>query len=257
MRVAHQWPIVAVAATVRADGGTIAEARVGLTNMGSTPLRARGRRGGPGRAAGHRRRRPRGGRAGGRGHQPAVGPQRRRRLPAAPGRRAHPPRGARRRGSLIAGWISHTGSPSPPRSRRPGRTSRTSRPSRSASPEPRSPRPRGTRSAGSVKVKLGPIALVYNGSGTFVEKDETAHRFVVDAKGKDKRGNGTAGAKVTLSMALGGVRGHRRRGAHRPGGHRQAGAVRPRRHAGRLGQAARPVRGLPGAAARRRRRDSP
>ncbi|MFA6574255.1 MAG: SRPBCC family protein [Nocardioides sp.] len=54
---------------------------------------------------------------------------------------------------------------------------------------------------GSVKVKLGPIALVYNGSGTFVEKDESAHRFVVDAKGKDKRGNGTAGAMVTLSMA--------------------------------------------------------
>lgn len=41
VRIAHQWPIVAVAATVRADGGTIAEARVGLTNMGSTPLRAR------------------------------------------------------------------------------------------------------------------------------------------------------------------------------------------------------------------------
>ncbi len=59
----------------------------------------------------------------------------------------------------------------------------------------------GTTFAGSCKVKLGPIALVYNGSGTFVEKDETAHRFVVDAKGKDKRGNGTAGAKVTLSMA--------------------------------------------------------
>src|SRR3954453_17124705 len=33
-RVAHQWPIVAVAAAVRVDGGTIAEARVGLTNMG-------------------------------------------------------------------------------------------------------------------------------------------------------------------------------------------------------------------------------
>ncbi|WP_426243246.1 FAD binding domain-containing protein [Nocardioides sp. LHG3406-4] len=40
VRVAHQWPIVAVAAAVRAEGGTIAEARVGLTNMGSTPLRA-------------------------------------------------------------------------------------------------------------------------------------------------------------------------------------------------------------------------
>lgn len=42
VRVAHQWPIVAVAAAVRVDGGTIAEARVGLTNMGSTPIRARG-----------------------------------------------------------------------------------------------------------------------------------------------------------------------------------------------------------------------
>ena len=40
VRVAHQWPIVAVAATVRASGGTIAEARIGLTNMGATPLRA-------------------------------------------------------------------------------------------------------------------------------------------------------------------------------------------------------------------------
>ncbi|CAN5248162.1 xanthine dehydrogenase family protein subunit M [soil metagenome] len=40
VRVAHQWPIVAVAAAVRVEGSTIAEARVGLTNMGSTPLRA-------------------------------------------------------------------------------------------------------------------------------------------------------------------------------------------------------------------------
>ena len=42
VRVAHQWPIVAVAATVKADGGSISEARIGLTNMGSTALRARG-----------------------------------------------------------------------------------------------------------------------------------------------------------------------------------------------------------------------
>ncbi len=41
VRIAHQWPIVAVAAAVRVDGGTIVEARVGLANMGSTPLRAR------------------------------------------------------------------------------------------------------------------------------------------------------------------------------------------------------------------------
>ncbi len=56
---------------------------------------------------------------------------------------------------------------------------------------------------GTVKVKLGPIALVYNGTGTFVEKDETAHRLVIDAKGKDKRGNGTAGAMVTATMTEG------------------------------------------------------
>ncbi|MGH3346586.1 MAG: SRPBCC family protein, partial [Nocardioides sp.] len=55
--------------------------------------------------------------------------------------------------------------------------------------------------AGTVKVKLGPIALVYNGTGTFVEKDEAAHRLVIDAKGKDKRGNGTAGALVTAVMS--------------------------------------------------------
>ncbi|WP_148611497.1 SRPBCC family protein [Nocardioides rubriscoriae] len=54
--------------------------------------------------------------------------------------------------------------------------------------------------AGTVKVKLGPIALVYAGSGTFVDKDDAAHSFKVDAKGKDKRGNGTAGAQVSLSM---------------------------------------------------------
>jgi carbon-monoxide dehydrogenase medium subunit len=39
-RVAQQWSIVAVAAAVRLEGDTIAEARVGLTNMGSTPIRA-------------------------------------------------------------------------------------------------------------------------------------------------------------------------------------------------------------------------
>ena len=41
-RVAQAWSIVAVAAAVRREGGRIAEARIGLTNMGPTPLRARG-----------------------------------------------------------------------------------------------------------------------------------------------------------------------------------------------------------------------
>jgi carbon monoxide dehydrogenase subunit G len=54
---------------------------------------------------------------------------------------------------------------------------------------------------GTCKVKLGPIALVYTGTGTFLEKDESARRFVIEAKGKDKRGNGTAGATVTATFA--------------------------------------------------------
>ncbi|MGW6493924.1 FAD binding domain-containing protein [Nonomuraea angiospora] len=40
-RTAQAWAIVGVAAAVRRSNGSIAEARIGLTNMGSTPLRAR------------------------------------------------------------------------------------------------------------------------------------------------------------------------------------------------------------------------
>ncbi|MGI9083799.1 MAG: FAD binding domain-containing protein [Aeromicrobium sp.] len=39
-RVAQQWSIVGVAAAIRVEGDSIAEARIGLTNMGSTPVRA-------------------------------------------------------------------------------------------------------------------------------------------------------------------------------------------------------------------------
>ena len=60
--------------------------------------------------------------------------------------------------------------------------------------------------SGTVKVKLGPIALMYAGSGTFVERDASARRAVIEAKGKDKRGNGTAGATVTLQLTPAGDR---------------------------------------------------
>jgi carbon-monoxide dehydrogenase medium subunit len=41
VRVKQQWAIAGVAATVRTEGDTIAEARLALTNMGPTPVRAR------------------------------------------------------------------------------------------------------------------------------------------------------------------------------------------------------------------------
>jgi len=39
-RTAQAWSIVGVAAAVRIDGGKVAEARIGLTNVGGTPMRA-------------------------------------------------------------------------------------------------------------------------------------------------------------------------------------------------------------------------
>jgi carbon monoxide dehydrogenase subunit G len=54
---------------------------------------------------------------------------------------------------------------------------------------------------GTVKVKLGPINLTYKGKASFVEKDEVAHRAVIDARGRDARGNGTAAAKVVATLA--------------------------------------------------------
>jgi aerobic carbon-monoxide dehydrogenase medium subunit len=40
VRVSHQWAIVAVAATVKVEGGSISDARVALTNMADNPVRA-------------------------------------------------------------------------------------------------------------------------------------------------------------------------------------------------------------------------
>ena len=55
--------------------------------------------------------------------------------------------------------------------------------------------------AGTVKVKLGPIAVTYDGTGRFVEKDDEAHRAVIEGTGKGLRGLGNAGAKVTMQLA--------------------------------------------------------
>ncbi len=57
---------------------------------------------------------------------------------------------------------------------------------------------------GTVKVKLGPISLTYQGTGKYVARDTTARRVIIEAKGRDSKGGGTASATVTGSMtALG------------------------------------------------------
>lgn len=59
----------------------------------------------------------------------------------------------------------------------------------------------GDRFAGTVKIKLGPISMLFRGTGTYVSRDEDAHRVVIEASGRDSRGNGSARATVTGSMA--------------------------------------------------------
>jgi carbon monoxide dehydrogenase subunit G len=54
---------------------------------------------------------------------------------------------------------------------------------------------------GTVKVRLGPIGLTYKGKASFIEKDATVHRAVINAQGKDARGNGTATATVTATLS--------------------------------------------------------
>jgi len=59
----------------------------------------------------------------------------------------------------------------------------------------------GDSFTGTVKVRVGPITLLYKGTGTFTEQDEQARRAVLKASAKDTRGNGTVTATVTLTLA--------------------------------------------------------
>lgn len=58
----------------------------------------------------------------------------------------------------------------------------------------------GDSFTGKVKVKVGPITVAYAGNASFLEKDAAAHRAVVEAKGRETRGSGTAAATVTAQM---------------------------------------------------------
>jgi uncharacterized protein len=53
---------------------------------------------------------------------------------------------------------------------------------------------------GKVSVKLGPVALSFNGVATFEARDETARTATVKAQGSDARGRGGANAVVTFRL---------------------------------------------------------
>jgi uncharacterized protein len=52
----------------------------------------------------------------------------------------------------------------------------------------------------AIKVKLGPVTMTYRGDVTIVERDPEKHSAVLDVKAKEARGQGTAKAKVSMSL---------------------------------------------------------
>ncbi len=53
---------------------------------------------------------------------------------------------------------------------------------------------------GKVKIKVGPVTAEYAGTAQFAEKDESTYRAVIDARGRDSRGNGNATAVISAQL---------------------------------------------------------
>ena len=58
----------------------------------------------------------------------------------------------------------------------------------------------GDEFTGTVKVKVGPITVSYQGVAAFLEKDQANRRMVLQATGKETRGSGSAAAVVTAQL---------------------------------------------------------
>ena len=58
----------------------------------------------------------------------------------------------------------------------------------------------GDEYKGIVKVKVGPITAQYKGTATLTEVDEAQHKIVLDASGRDTRGQGNAKATIVVTM---------------------------------------------------------
>jgi uncharacterized protein len=56
---------------------------------------------------------------------------------------------------------------------------------------------------GLVKVKVGPVTAQYQGTATFVTKDDAGYHAVVAAKGRESRGSGTAAATIDMRLRPG------------------------------------------------------
>jgi carbon monoxide dehydrogenase subunit G len=57
---------------------------------------------------------------------------------------------------------------------------------------------------GQVSIRMGPVRLQFGGSAHITERDEAAHRIVVDATGSEAKGRGQASMVVTATLASAG-----------------------------------------------------
>ncbi len=62
----------------------------------------------------------------------------------------------------------------------------------------------GEEYRGIVKVKVGPIQAQYKGKATFLERDDVNFKAVLDAAGRDTRGQGNASAIITAQLEAAG-----------------------------------------------------
>ncbi|MCW2943426.1 MAG: hypothetical protein JWR24_143 [Actinoallomurus sp.] len=53
---------------------------------------------------------------------------------------------------------------------------------------------------GGLSTKIGPITARYRGTARFIERDDVDHRGVIEARGREERGSGTASATVTARL---------------------------------------------------------
>ncbi|MEX1217906.1 MAG: SRPBCC family protein [Acidimicrobiales bacterium] len=58
----------------------------------------------------------------------------------------------------------------------------------------------GEEYRGIVKVKVGPIQAQYKGKAIFIERDDVNFKAVLDASGRDTRGQGNASATITAQL---------------------------------------------------------
>jgi carbon monoxide dehydrogenase subunit G len=61
----------------------------------------------------------------------------------------------------------------------------------------------GDEFTGRVKVKVGPMQITYRGRARFTEVDREQHRAVIEARGQETRGSGTANATVHAHLEEG------------------------------------------------------